>query len=73
VIGSTNQIYDKKPFSFSKTWKKGLKVVVKSGSATPTVASLSDMNIFMVAHAYGFTSDTADIQIVGCSRCAYVD
>jgi len=66
--------YEKKQFSFSKTWKKGLKVVVKSGSATPTVASLSDCNIFLVAHAFSnVAGDNSAPQISGCARCVYMD
>lgn len=71
---STYTYYERKQFTFSKTWKKGLKVVIKSGSATPSVASLSDMNIFMVV----CTSETTDgsndsTQIAGVTRCSYVD
>lgn len=59
-------------FSFTKTWKKGLKVVVKSGASTPAVASLSDMNIFMVAFVRD-SNVSSDYHITGVSRCAYVD
>lgn len=69
IVGTTTQVWEKKQFSITKTWKKGLKTVVKSGSSTPTVASLSDNNIFLVAHAFG----TVQPRIIGCTRCVYMD
>jgi len=67
TIGSTTSNFMRKQFSFTKTWKKGLKVVVKSGSATPTVASLSDCNIFLLCHG------TAVANCIFASRCYYTN
>lgn len=67
--------WEAKQVSFTKTWKKGLKVVIKSGASTPAIASLSDMNIFLVAYFAepdGLTS-TTDCLFTGCTRCVYAD
>jgi len=64
---------EKKQFSFSKTWKKGLKVVIKSGASTPAVASLSDCNIFLVCVASATDAATNVCTITGSTRCSYVD
>jgi len=66
--------YEKKQFTFSKTWKKGLKVVIKSGASTPAVASLSDCNIFMVVCCSdSSTAGDNDANVVGVTRCSYMD
>lgn len=70
--GSTNTAFMKKQFSFTKTWKKGLKVVVKSGASTPAVASLSDCNIFMLAYAASAIS-TLVPKMHGCARAVFTD
>jgi len=56
---------------FSFTWKPKvpLEVLLKANSATPTVASLSSCNIFLVAHA---GSATPAAQIASCARCYYL-
>lgn len=68
--------YDTKFWKFSKSWKKGLKVVIKSGAATPAVASLSDCNIFLAAQEYS-TGNTASliglVKLTGVARAAYMD
>lgn len=64
---------DGKLFEFEKTWERGLDVHVKSGSSTPTVASLSDRNIFLVGLSYNETAGAQSFQIRGFSRCFYVD
>lgn len=56
-------------FSFVKTWKNGLKTVIKSGASTPAVASLSDNNIYLLAHAGGGATCT----IRGNARASYSD
>lgn len=56
------------PFKISKTWKKGLLNVIKSGASTPTVASLSSNNIFLLAHA-----SSGSPLLRGNSRAYYMD
>jgi len=63
-------------FKFTKTWKKGLKVVVKSGASTPAVASLSDCNIFLAAISYNpgnAASIIGAVRMAGVTRCSYMD
>lgn len=62
-------INESRIFRFTKTWKKGLKVVIKSGGSTPAVAQLSDNNIFLVAHSSGIAASI----IRGNARAIYVD
>jgi len=56
---------------FSFTWKPKvpLEVLLKANSATPTVASLSSANIFLLAHCGSATPTTA---VLSCARCYYV-
>jgi len=56
------------PFSFSYRPKKPIQVILKANSATPTVASLSNNNIFLLAH-----SSSGANAISGCARCYYQD
>jgi len=55
-------------FKFNVNWKKVLAVQLKANSATPTVASLSNYNIFLLAHNSAGTAS-----IVGCARAYYKD
>lgn len=57
-------------FSFTYKPKVPIEVLVKSGAATPTTASLSNCNIFLLAH---FTDTTGVPTIGGCARCYYED
>lgn len=57
-------------FKFNFTFKKGINVVLKANSSTPTVASLSNENIFILAHT---TSGTGAPVISGASRAYYCD
>jgi len=54
-------------FTFSVNWRKALRVILKANSATPTVASLANCNIFLLAHTSGSAT------ILGCSRAYYTD
>lgn len=55
-------------FKLHHYWKdQGIQVQVKANSATPTVASLANCNIFILAHT------TGNATIVGCSRAYYHD
>lgn len=55
-------------FEFTHQWRKPLVTCIKGNSAVPTVASLSDNNIFLLAHA------TASISVInGVSRCYYAE
>lgn len=56
-------------FSFSYRPKKPIQVILKANSSTPTVASLSNNNIFMLAHS----STTASVTITYASRCYFQD
>lgn len=50
--------------------KKPLAVRIKGNSATPTVASLTDANIFMLCHA---SSTSPAVIFTGAARAYYVD
>lgn len=56
--------------TFSFVWKpkKPVEVFLKANSSTPTVASLSSCNVFLLAHC-----SFATVAINGCARCYYVD
>jgi len=66
---TNTQIQNSRIFQITKSWKKGLKTVIKNGASTPAVAQLSDNNIFLVAHSSGL----APCIIRGNARCCYVD
>jgi len=57
-------------FKFNVNFKKLLQVQVKANSAVPTVASLSNCNLFLLAHAH-ITTSTATVQ--GCARAVFQD
>lgn len=54
-------------FSFQYKPKKPIEVFLKANSSTPTVASLSNENFFLLAHA-----NTGTIAISGAARCYYL-
>jgi len=54
-------------FNFSVNFKRK-PVTLKANSATPTVASLSDHNIFLLAHA-----NIGVLTIEGAARTYYID
>lgn len=57
-------------FKCNYNWRKPLAVQLKANSAVPTVASLSNFNIFMLVHS----SQTAPTYTInGCSRAYYTD
>lgn len=58
-------------FSLSYSPKKPIQVVVKSGASTPTVASLSHQNVFMLCHVS--QSGGGTVSLVGASRAYYCD
>lgn len=55
-------------FSFSYRPKKPIQVILKANSAVPTVASLSNNNIFLLAH-----NDAGTVVLNGCSRVYFQD
>jgi len=55
-------------FKMSYKPKKPIQVILKASSATPTVASLSNQNFFLLAH-----SSLATQTIVACTRVYYQD
>jgi len=57
-------------FKFDYAFKKPLHVMLKANSATPTVASLSNYNIFLLAHTN--VSGGAPT-VLGCSRVYFTD
>jgi len=57
-------------FKFNYVFKKPITVNLKANSATPTVASLSNCNIFLLCHAYQTVSPAA---ITGCARAVFCD
>lgn len=57
-------------FNFEKQWKRGLPVHIKGNSATPIMASLTDNNIFLLAHA---ANASPSVTINGTARAYYLD
>ncbi len=66
------QMWEGIKFNWMYQPTKPRQVNVKSGSATPTVASLVDTNIFMLLAA-NRSSAAVLIRINACSRCYYSD
>jgi len=60
-----------RPFEFTWQPKRPVTCCIKSSSATPTVATLSDNNFFLLAHGSGVASYPPTI--VGCARAYYAD
>jgi len=68
---NTNSLgYNGHLFRFSYKPKKPLQVVLKANSGVPTVASLSNNNIFMLAH---MGSAAPVVTLNSVCRCYYVD
>jgi len=66
AANKNSQVREGKLFSFTWKPKQPVHVFLKANSATPTVASLSNMNIFMLAHS------TLTAQAInGVARCYY--
>lgn len=57
-------------FKFNVAFKKPIQVQLKANSATPTVASLSNQNFFLLAHT---TTGTGVTTISGCARAYFQD
>lgn len=57
-------------FKFNCNFNKPLQVQLKANSAVPTVASLSNYNIFLLAHSIQAGGTP---QIDGCARCYFTD
>jgi len=57
-------------FKFNYNFNKVIQVQLKANSATPTVASLSNCNIFLLAHSI---QGGGAPQLDGCARCYYTD
>lgn len=57
-------------FKFNMNFRKAIAVQLKANSATPTVASLSNTNIFLLAHVSGATPTST---IDGCARAYFTD
>jgi len=67
---NTNSVArEAKTFSFIFKPKKPIQVLLKANSSTPTVASLSNTNIFLLAHHD--TNSGGTVAIDGCARCYY--
>lgn len=68
---NTNSIsFHTAKFAFNYRPKKPIQVVLKANSSTPTVASLSNHNIFLLCHT---SSATPTVTCVGAARCYYQD
>lgn len=59
-----------KTFRFDWRPSRPVQVNIKANSSTPTVAALSDCNIFLLAHASGATPT---VTLNGAARCSYQD
>jgi len=66
--GASTNSFARNGAMFSFTWKPKTppEVLLKANSSTPTVASLSSMNVFLLAH-----SDSGSMSIQACSRTYY--
>jgi len=66
--GTNTNSQTRQASTFAFTWKPKVppEVLLKANSATPTVASLSSMNVFLLAH-----SDVAGITVSSCARTYY--
>jgi len=66
--GANTNSFSREGCMFSFTWKPKTppEVLLKANSSTPTVASLSSMNVFLLAH-----TDSAAIAIQACTRTYY--
>lgn len=62
--------WETKPFVLNASFRSPLQVCLKANSSTPTVASLSNNNIFMLAHV---NSATAVPSLTFASRAFYAD
>jgi len=58
-------------FTLQYTPKTPLNVVIKSGASTPSIASLSNTNVFMLAHMSPASGGT--VSLIGASRAYYED
>lgn len=70
LIGSS---WQGKLFDFKHRWTKGIPVVIKGGGATPAIAQLSGVNIFLVCVSYNETAGAQSLLIRGMTRCSYED
>jgi len=67
---STNSVTaGKVAFQMSYSPKKPIQVILKANSSTPAIASLSNNNVFLLAHSAG----GAGAVVVACSRAYYTD
>jgi len=57
-------------FSFAYKPNKPIQVMLKANSSTPNVASLSNNNIFLLAHT---SSTSPPVTLQGAARCYYCD
>lgn len=69
--GTNTNSVSRSGHNFTLTWKpkKPIQVILKGNSATPTIASLSSQNIFLLAHASNATPTT---RITACARAYYL-
>lgn len=59
-------------FKFSYAPRNGVRVQVRNGNSTPTVAGTIDCNIFMLAYCYG-SSTVQSVTLQGCSRAYFCE
>lgn len=73
LVGTYGCAFQGKLFEFTRSWKDGLEVVIKSGAATPAITALSGVNIFMCAISYNETAGAQSFLHRGMSRAVYCD
>lgn len=74
TAGTISTAYNISRFSYQWVPKIPVEVNVKAGNATPTIAGLSNINIFLLAYAYNpGGGGVQTVNIGAASRCYYVD
>jgi len=71
---SVSESYTNSIFKFQWVPKVPVEVNIKAGNATPTVAGLSNLNIFLLAYSYNQGAGGAQtVNVNAASRCYYFD
>lgn len=72
AAGTGTSVFCKEPFEFTKAWKRGLKICIKSNAGgTPAIANYTDASIFLMAHSAAAAGYVCTI--VGANRAYYID
>lgn len=71
---TVSESYNNSIFKFQYVPKVPIEVNIKAGNATPTVAGLSNINIFLLAYCYNQSAGGVQtVRIAAASRCYYFD